>query len=63
VIMVFATGLITTVILPIVVGRCKAWPVTLSEEHGMRVFENRALREVFGSKREEVRRGWRKSYY
>jgi hypothetical protein len=28
------------------------WPLTLREEHGLRVFENRELR-IFGPKREE----------
>jgi hypothetical protein len=27
--------------------------VTLREEHGLRVFENRALRRIFGPKRKE----------
>jgi hypothetical protein len=27
--------------------------VTLREEHGMRVFENRLLRRIFGPKRDE----------
>ena len=30
------------------------------EKHGRRVFENRALRKVFGPKREEVTEEWRK---
>jgi hypothetical protein len=32
----------------------------LREEHGVRVFENRVLRRIFGPKREEVTRDWRK---
>jgi hypothetical protein len=28
--------------------------------HGLRVFENRVLRRMFGSKRDEVTGGWRK---
>jgi hypothetical protein len=35
-------------------------PLTLREEHGLRVFENRALRRIFGPKRDEVTGGWRK---
>jgi hypothetical protein len=32
----------------------------LREELGLRVFENRVLRTIFGSKRDEVTGGWRK---
>jgi len=32
----------------------------LREEHRLRVFVNRVLRRVFGPKREEVTREWRK---
>jgi len=32
----------------------------LREERRLRVFENRILRSIFGSKREEVTREWRK---
>jgi hypothetical protein len=34
--------------------------VTIREEHRMKVFKNRALRRVFGPKRDEIREGWRK---
>jgi hypothetical protein len=34
--------------------------LTLREEHRLRVFENKALRRIFGPKREEVTGGWRK---
>jgi hypothetical protein len=30
------------------------------EEHRLRMFENRVLRRIFGSKRDEVTGGWRK---
>jgi hypothetical protein len=32
----------------------------LREEHGLRVFENRVLRRIFGPKRDEVTWEWRK---
>jgi hypothetical protein len=32
----------------------------LREEHGLRVFENRVLRTIFGPKRNEVTGCWRK---
>jgi hypothetical protein len=35
-------------------------PVTLREEHRLRVFENRVLRRIFGPKRDEVTGEWRK---
>jgi hypothetical protein len=39
---------------------CETWSLTLREEHRLRVFENRVLRKVFGSKRDEVTGEWRK---
>jgi hypothetical protein len=33
---------------------------TLREERRLRVFENRVLRRIFGPKRKEVARGWRR---
>jgi predicted metal-binding protein len=39
---------------------CKIQSLTLKEEHCWRMFENRMLRKIFGSKREGVTRGWRK---
>jgi hypothetical protein len=34
--------------------------MTLREEHRLRMFENRVLRRIFGPKRDEVTREWRK---
>jgi hypothetical protein len=34
--------------------------LTLREEYGLRVFENRVLRRIFRPKRDEVAGGWRK---
>jgi hypothetical protein len=39
---------------------CETWSLTLSEEHRLRVFENKVLRRIFGSKRDEMTGGWRK---
>jgi hypothetical protein len=36
------------------------WSLTLREEHRLRVFDNKALRRIFGPKRDEVTGGWRK---
>jgi len=44
-----------TVILPFVLYGCETWSLTLREEHRLRVFENRVLRRICGSKREEDR--------
>jgi hypothetical protein len=48
------------IILPVVLYGCETWSLTLREEHGLRVFENRVLRRIFGPKRNEVTGGWRK---
>jgi hypothetical protein len=47
-----------TIILPVVLYGCETWPLTLREEHGLRVFE--MLRIIFGPKRAEVTGDWRK---
>jgi hypothetical protein len=49
-----------TIILPVVLYGCETLSLSLREEHRLRVFENRVLRRIFGSKRDEVTRGWRK---
>jgi hypothetical protein len=38
----------------------ETWPLTLREEHILRVFEIRVLMKIFGLKRDEVSRGWKK---
>jgi hypothetical protein len=49
-----------TIILPVVLYGCETWSLTSREEHRLRVFENRVLRRIFGSKRDEVIGSWRK---
>jgi hypothetical protein len=49
-----------TIILPMVLYGCETWSETVREEHKLRVFENRALRRIFGPKRDGVTGGWRK---
>jgi hypothetical protein len=49
-----------TTILPVVSCGCETWSLTLREEHRLKVFENRVLRRIFGSKRKEVTGEWRK---
>jgi hypothetical protein len=46
-----------TIILSVVLYGHETWSLTLSEEHKLRVFENRLLRRIFGPKREEVTGG------
>jgi len=49
-----------TIILPFVLYGCETWSCTLREERRLRVLENRVLRRIFGPKRDEVTREWRK---
>jgi hypothetical protein len=49
-----------TVILLVVLYGCDTWSLTLREEQRLRVFENRVLRRIFGSKKDEVTGEWRK---
>jgi hypothetical protein len=47
-----------TIILPVVLYRCETWSITLREEHRLRMFENRVLRGIFGTKRDEITAEW-----
>jgi hypothetical protein len=49
-----------TIILSVVLYECETWSLALREEHRLRVFENRVLRRIFGTKRDEVTGEWRK---
>ena len=40
-----------TIFLPVVLHGCETWALTVREERKLRVFENRVLRRIFGSKR------------
>jgi hypothetical protein len=44
----------------VVLCGCETWFLTLREEHRLRVFENRVLRRIFRTKRDEVIGGGRK---
>ena len=44
----------------VVLYGCETWSLILGEEHRLKVFENRALRRIFGLKRDEVTGEWRK---
>jgi hypothetical protein len=43
-----------TIVLHIVLHGCKVWSIMLKKEHKLRVSENRMLRGMFRSKRDEV---------
>jgi hypothetical protein len=43
-----------SLMLPVVLYGFETWSVTLSEEYGLRVFENRVLRRILGPKRDKV---------
>jgi hypothetical protein len=49
-----------TIILFVGLHGCDTWSLTLGDEHRLRVIENKVLRRIFGPKRVEVTRGWRK---
>jgi hypothetical protein len=49
-----------TVILPVALYGCETWLLTLRKEYRLRVFENKVLRRIFGSKRNEVTGEWRR---
>ena len=51
-----------TIILPVVMYGCETWSLTLREERRLRVFESRAVRRIFGPKRDEITGEWRKLY-
>ena len=42
------TKIYRTITLPVVLYECETWSLTLQEEHGLRVFENRVLRKYLG---------------
>jgi hypothetical protein len=48
------------IILPVVLHGCKTWSLTLTQQRGLSVSENRVLRRIFGPQRDEVTGEWRK---
>ena len=50
------------IILPVVLYGCETWSLTLRKELRLRILENRVLRRIFGSKRDEVTGEWRKQH-
>jgi hypothetical protein len=51
-----------TIILFVVLYGCETWSLTLREYYGLRVFENRVLRRIFGPKCDDLAGEWRKLY-
>ena len=49
-----------TIILLVVLYGYETWSLTLREERRLRLFENRVFMRLFGPKREEATREWRK---
>jgi hypothetical protein len=43
-----------TILLPVVLYGCETWSLTLREEYRLRVLENKVLRRIFGSRKDEV---------
>jgi hypothetical protein len=43
-----------TIILPVVLYGCQIWSLALREEHGLRVYEERVLRRIFGHRRKKL---------
>ena len=50
------------IIIPVVLYSSETLSLTLREEHMLRVFENKVLREIFGAKRDEIT-GDRRKYH
>jgi hypothetical protein len=48
------------IMLPVAWYGYETWSFKLREECRLRVFENRVLRRIFGPKRDEVTKEWRK---
>jgi len=48
--------------LPVVLYGGETWLLTLREEHRLGVCKDGVLRRIFGPKRDEVIREWRKLY-
>ena len=48
------------IILPVVFYGFETWSLIFREERRLRMFENRMLRRIFGPKRDEVTREWKK---
>jgi hypothetical protein len=59
----FVIIIIVIIIIVIHLYGCEKWSLTLREERRLMMFENRVLRRIFGTKKEEVTREWRKLHH
>ena len=50
-----------TITWPVVLYRCETCSLTLREECRLRVFEKRMVRNIFGTKREDIAGEWKKT--
>jgi hypothetical protein len=48
-----------TITFQVVLYGCETWSLIWREDHGLRVFENRVLRRIFGPEGDEVAEDWR----
>ena len=46
--------LLLVVILSVVWYGCETWSITFRDERGLRMFENRVLRRIFGTKKDKL---------
>jgi hypothetical protein len=49
-------------IFPVVLYESKTWSLTLKEEHSLKVLENRVMRRISETKRDEIMGGRRKMH-
>jgi hypothetical protein len=52
--------ILKSIILPAVLCGCETCSLIVREQHRLRAFENRVLRSICGTKREEVAGGWKR---
>jgi hypothetical protein len=50
-----------TIILPVILYGCETWSLILRGQCRLRVLENRALRRIFGPRRDEVTKGMKEA--
>jgi hypothetical protein len=56
----FKIKIYRNIFLPVVLYGRETWSLTLRKERRLGVLENRVLRRIFGSKRDEVTGEWKK---
>ena len=56
----FKMKIYRSITLTVILYGCETWSLKLREERKLRVFENVALRRIFGPRRDEVTGEWRR---